>query len=407
TASVPEVTVALTVNAPTLTAQGQIGFLKLGVSPTPGYPAVRFLGAFSVDLTDPSDDGKLTWAELTGGNFELGDFVHPQLSADVDMHLHLLADLGSDQFPSLGSDFTLHWEFNNADPNDSLAGDAPQVAFTNVYLDLGTFVSHFVGPILSKIQGLVQPLQPIIDVLARPLPVLSDLGGQSTTLLDLAQSLGISDTTFLQTAVRIIYLATHLPANADNVRIPFGAFDLGSTDVRAESDLSDVTPTITDAKDPEEEIEHLEDSPDPDTAANARFVKGLSTIPGGGFQLTILKNPSSLMGLFMGKDATLFTYDLPTLKLHFDYDQFFPIIGPLGAHIEGTLDASAHFAVAYDTTGIREFFNDHFDPAKLIDLLDGVFIVNPSNPDGTPVPQVALTGELDAGAELNLVGAKA
>src|SRR5262249_47296219 len=193
--SVPEVTVALNVSAPTLSAEGKIGFLKLDVSSLPGTPAVAFNGAFNVDVDDPSDDGKLTWAELTGVNFDLGDFVHPQLTADADVNLHLVANLGSDEFPSVGSDFVLHWGFNSAAPNDSLAGDAPQFVFNKVYLLSGTFVSRFVGPTLAKVQGLVQPLQPFLDVLDKPLPVLSDLGNPpvQVTLLDLAKELGVED----------------------------------------------------------------------------------------------------------------------------------------------------------------------------------------------------------------------
>jgi hypothetical protein len=54
----------------------------------------------------------------------------------------------------------------------------------------------------------------------------------------------------------------------------------------------------------------------------------------------------------------LIAIDLPPLDFKFSYSQFFPIFGPLGASITGTLGATIDFGpMGYDTRGLSEFFD--------------------------------------------------
>ena len=77
----------------------------------------------------------------------------------------------------------------------------------------------FAIPILSKIQGIVQPIQPVLDLLEKPLPVLSDLAGSPVTLLDVAKALGVADTTFIDAAIKIIDLTFSPTALRDTRRL--------------------------------------------------------------------------------------------------------------------------------------------------------------------------------------------
>ncbi|MHC4990863.1 MAG: hypothetical protein ACYTGC_07765, partial [Planctomycetota bacterium] len=78
--------------------------------------------------------------------------------------------------------------------NFRLKGKGPEVGFTRIALDLGSFIGDFAGPILRQIEQLVGPLGFLIDpddgLLFQPLPVISDLAGEDVTLLTLARVFG-------------------------------------------------------------------------------------------------------------------------------------------------------------------------------------------------------------------------
>ena len=61
------------------------------------------------------------------------------------------------------------------------------VEFENVGLDMGTFISEYVKPIVEEVQKITAPIQPLIDVVTTPIPVISDLAGSPITLLDIAR----------------------------------------------------------------------------------------------------------------------------------------------------------------------------------------------------------------------------
>ena len=121
-----------------------------------------------------------------------------------------------------------------------------------------------------------------------------------------------------------------------------------------------------------------------------------------GFQIPILSNPASAFQLLLGKNVPLITYETPQLNLNFGFNEFFPIIGPLGADLAGQIGAEAQFGFGFDTTGFQQYAADDFRDPSLI--LDGFYVSDTQNPDGTgPVtPQVELYGSIAAYAALDL-----
>src|SRR4029077_17632691 len=81
-ASDPELQIFFKVTLPNTHFSGQLLFLQLDVADDSTTPSF-FLGQFSVDLMDPNNDGKLTWAELTSGGTSLGDLFHAELASDA------------------------------------------------------------------------------------------------------------------------------------------------------------------------------------------------------------------------------------------------------------------------------------------------------------------------------------
>jgi hypothetical protein len=111
----------------------------------------------------------------------LAQVLDVRLEAAADVNLGLAVSYQGDaNFPRLFTDFHLGWAFSPTDPG--LAGGTPQVAFNDVRLDLGSFVTQFAGPLLAKVKQVLEPVRPIVQLLTDPLPVISEFEGRPTSL---------------------------------------------------------------------------------------------------------------------------------------------------------------------------------------------------------------------------------
>ncbi len=182
---------------------GRIGFLAV----TAQDGAQDATDPTKTDTTNRTLFGPTVKVDVTGADGSLG-FGTAKLTGRADVYLKLAATFGgagkaSIKFPSIYSDFHMHWGFSEANPNTALKdfGTAPTIEFKNVHLGLGTFLSGSLSPIVSAIQQLTKPIQPAIDVLNAPLPGISDLskavGGGDVSLRTLA---GVVDSSSWSTA---------------------------------------------------------------------------------------------------------------------------------------------------------------------------------------------------------------
>src|SRR6185503_4890502 len=155
----PELQIYFRVTIPSLHFSGQLLFLQLDIADNADSPS-KFEGFFRVDLKDPNDDGKLTFAEMFSNGASLSDIISAQLGADASVNLDLIASFGGNSaFPRVLAQFHLRWHFDVANGSDD-----PQIYFDNIYLDVGSFISDFLAPIIEKIQDVTKPIQPIIDL---------------------------------------------------------------------------------------------------------------------------------------------------------------------------------------------------------------------------------------------------
>ncbi|HHM12271.1 MAG TPA: hypothetical protein ENJ16_01860, partial [Planctomycetaceae bacterium] len=135
-----------------------------------------FRGEFTVDMQDPSGEGTLTVGEL-GSALGLLDV---DVAARATVHLNLLATLGGDtNFPSLAGELHLYWGF---DTLDDFANATPEIEFRDIRLNMGELFSDLFGGALTEVQKVAQEVQPILDVLTEPIPVISDLAGSPVAL---------------------------------------------------------------------------------------------------------------------------------------------------------------------------------------------------------------------------------
>ena len=99
----PELVIEFKAEIPGLHAAGQLLFLQLDVTDDADAPSV-FRGFFEVDLMDPNDDGKLTFAEIKSA--QLADVLHAVLGAEAHVSLDLIASFGGNTaFPNVLATF--------------------------------------------------------------------------------------------------------------------------------------------------------------------------------------------------------------------------------------------------------------------------------------------------------------
>src|SRR5262249_9234444 len=282
----PELTINVQAGIPDLRASGQLGFLQLDLNDedadnNPNNPGVDVNGngvmpssfnfTVAVDVKDPvGSNNRLTFQDLSSSGLNLGDVLTARLTGAADVNLNGRASFaGSAVFPSILTDFHLGWTFANVDTasNTFDFGGKPDVVFKNIKLDLGSFFSQFITPVLGEVKDALRPLQPILDVLTARLPVFSDIGPLRdqvdvnhdgiVTLLDLGELFGAPDIGFLNAFVQLANLIREIPTPApgQNLMIDLGDFDLGALDVRQVGDLKGATPHVVhDVGDPANQL---------------------------------------------------------------------------------------------------------------------------------------------------------
>ena len=403
-ASAPELQIFFRAEIPGLHAAGQLFFLQLDVMDDPAAPSY-FEGFFRVDLKDPNRDGKLTVAELFSSGTRFHDILQAVLGAEAQVNLKLIASFGGNTaFPRVLADFRLRWVANT-----DQGMTAPQIDFTNLQLDLGTFISDFLGPILKEIRKVTEPIQPLLDIVTMRLPVLSDLAGQKITLLDLAATFGLlepSTVDFIEGVIQVVNLINRLDGLGEGtILIPFGSFRLleGADGRRSQIQaLEAIASRTMDEIAAAAQAATGSGASSSYTSAVAGFARDVGSLDN--FKIPIFENPSELFNLFTGQPVRLVEWRMPTFRFRFTYTQSIPIWGPLFAKFGGTIGADINIGFGYDTYGIQKFISS--EDKNALDILDGFYVLD-FDASGNEQPEVRLYGELFAGAEVNLLIAKA
>jgi len=385
----------------------------------------HFFAQFTVDLVK---EGNASETKL--GYSELGSLgaVH-NFKADAEVNLGIRLQFNEDilpatisaMLPGVTADFVFDWQFDSTvDGEFSLANGLEYVAFQDVSIDLGSFLRDLVMPVVDKIQEVVGPVQPLVDVATTPIPVLSDIAGRDITLIDLAAVFGEINPDLIYAIADIITFVNSIPTNIDSLVIPIADEFLiyGSGIVSAEDLFDQNFDFVNDVPDFDSLVgggvtqffneagEFIGDIGDSATAGVLKDLFGgdynTETENGEyGFEFPILENPASILGLLVGRPVTLITYDLAPFFMDFTWEMSFPLYPPLYLVTSVGLGLEIDLAFGYDTQGIADFV-ESLNP---LDLLSGLFVSDTDNPDGsfgTDVPELVLKGSIGIGAELNL-----
>jgi hypothetical protein len=351
---------------------GRLGFMNLLASDTGSV----LDGTFRVGVTAPTTSFITDFSGLS---------LPTTFQGIADVKLHLGASAGT-SFPTVTTDAEMQWSFGpNAHPSDALFGQLQSVSFNHVRLNLGEFFDRVVRPVVDRIHQVTGPLGTFLDVLYKPLPVLSAIPGEGN--LNLGQIIDAVSGSHMFSDFKSVYdvinAINSMPVIAPDAAIDFGSFTL-DTDLRQTQ--------------PQDETFHAtaSDQGNPDDQLYKISADGHSLVHDGGWQFPLIEDPNTVAKLLLGQKADFFTFQTPRLAASFSIPGEFPILGPIVAVFNGTLNVSAQMAFGYDSTGLT-------DPDPTYGALKGFFVsAAPSQQD-----LFDLGGSLSAGVGLDVGIARA
>ena len=382
--------------------------------------APEFVGHFGIDIKDA--DGALTLAEIARTSIAKAITVSVNADVNIDWHLEAAADAA---LPGVETDFKLTWGWGakSGQPVGTPASntDALVIRFNNVTLNAGTFFGEALEPYLTQIVDATKPLQPIIDTIFTPMPVISDLskaaGGKEVTIASLADTFntlpgGAKIQPFLK-AIKTVKTLRERVKCTDSCGINIGSFNLLATraattgaSAATANNLIDKTPG-TPAK------PGYDPKPNASTAIAAADKSGELAKPGtvstaaklraglaAGLAIPVMDDPTLLFGLISGGDIPLVEFDSGPLSLGFQFQKSFgPIYAPppVMMVIGGGASVTLRIAAGFDTYGIRRAMETG-DGAQVLDSL----YFKTVDAAGKPIPVVQFTGYLEAGASVSL-----
>ncbi|HEV8292874.1 MAG TPA: hypothetical protein VGP94_13160, partial [Tepidisphaeraceae bacterium] len=350
----PEFAIGLDITLPNLTFTGNLAFLRLEVQDDNSL----FHAAFGLDFKDgPDPDSKLSLPSELGS---LG--LDATITGNADVKLKgAVTFQGNPVFPSLSADFHLGWGFNasTVDPTSTLAGfgNTPVVEFNNAKLNLGTWFTNFVSPVANKVREVLKPIKPVLDVFRTKMPILSDIpilndkfdqdphDGQ-VTLLEVAELLdGGAATKFISILIKVDDFVNQIPEGVGGQYfLDLGRFSLAGSDTRTLPNLSGVSLSDINPANIQAGLTAIGNAIGGDVGSKvAGFLSNAASsalgggggLDGSGLHFPILENPAEAFKLFLGQHPLLFSFGLPELNINYDFNEFFPILGPLGVRLQG------------------------------------------------------------------------
>jgi Ca2+-binding RTX toxin-like protein len=397
--------------------RGRLAFLFIeALDATGNGPAPSGISAtVSLDITSSAPKVTLSNIGTIGvtGDVEGGVDLNLHIRTGIETEFTTTADL-----PSVLGTLSLSWGASAQGGVEPLL-----MSFDNLNLDIGSFLSEFMGPVVKEVKKITGPLQPIVEILTAPIPVVSDLaelvGSNPITMISLLEAAAGADLSLVKALAAFISFVNALPEDG-NILLPLGALTGGAPvnnmPARQGGAFSVNTAAAATALSPEQAGALIGASPA--GKAGKGFASDISSrtgLPSGttaqnrpatfgvpGLSFPFLEDSSQIFGLLVGRDAVLIRWDAGTLeaKAGFSYD-FGPImVGPVPITITigGEVGVRGRFAIGYDTSGIRQLLAGGSGLA----LFDGIFI-DDLDANGKDVPEIQFFGRVFAGASVDLV----
>lgn len=339
-----EVVLALDATIPNLFVSGTLGSLGLSISDDSSNPTFVD-GSFALNLQDT--DGKVRTSEFTTLN------IATTLSGEADINLDLDTGLqGGTSLPRLGTSLNIDWALGD--------GASPFVAFSDITIDLGSFLSDFAAPVIENVSVVLQPIADVLSFLTTPI----DLKFVEFDLLDIIRLYDSSfDDSFIRSIGSVLDLTSTL-LSSSSYEINLGSFDFGDLDLQSTTldisslNLDSLLGSSSGALSAREGILQNAES----SVSDPQLIDLLQADSGSvGLDFPILTDATQVLKLFLGQDAELFSYRPPEFGFDINYSQSIPIVWPLGLNIEGSLGSRIALQLGFDSYGLTESDTVFFD----------------------------------------------
>ena len=427
-----EVQVSMQMSFVGLKATGQLLFLQAEVEELQDG-TTHVYGGMTIDIRDnvarnavANQDGLLTFSEMRVLGSDVFVFT-PSIVARANLRAEV-GIAGSSGMPSFSCDIVAEYGVTFVKPEDKpatrpptpvspnskfLSNGSPEgsITFRDVTLDLGSFMSDLLKPILDKISPIVGPVGEVLGKLSEPIPLLSDMGSGDISFIDLPELIinGILSNGpvrghvyglggYVEMILDIVGIIEALAkvdlSNANGLKLNFGDYVY---DIKKKTFAEVGAPRTGGPEDlAHEQLQKADPNPTSKNGLSGLF-KRLSSSKY--FKMPFLK-PQSLLQLLMGRDIDIFTIESPKLDVQLIVEFGFDVdIVAVGFY--GLFDFNAQIAAGYDTSGIRRAI----EQGKPELALDGFFISDTDIATGTggvDVPELSLEVVIEASGSVNL-----
>ncbi|MBO9522222.1 MAG: hypothetical protein J7518_11850 [Nocardioidaceae bacterium] len=367
----------------------------------------EFTGHFGIDLKDPGSnpDNALTLAEIA--RTRVADAITVSIGAKVDIDWHLAGAVDA-ALPGVSTDFKLTWAWGASTGTTPANTSGLKVKFDHVTLNAGEFFGKAIKPYLQQVVDATKPLQPVIDTIFTPMPVISDLskaaGGDEITIATLAEKFstiagGPKIKPFLDAIKTVKQFLAGVKCDGSGCGVDIGSFELnpgrtattGVSAGNAKSMIDTDPSTYKPATGASSAIAAKDTSGQMSNTAK-RALAGLS--------FPVIDDPTLLFDLISGGDIPLVEFDSGPLTLGFQFQKSFgPIYAPppVMMVIGGGASVSMRIAAGFDTYGIRRAIEN----GEAAQVLDSLYFKTVDK-NGTPIPVVQFSGYLEAGASVSI-----
>ena len=392
------------------------GPLVFSYDRTAGQPELE--AALSVDLGSESY-GLSNLTDLFQ-NTTIAGSVRSEIGADLS------ASIFGSGGPGIG--ISLAMGFNDTAAPGGTAVDVSALnaekfffEITDTYIDLGGLLSGPVGEIFSTVDAMIEPLRPVLDLLTSEIPVLSDIskmvGGGGITVLDAIRTMGNGDydgaVDFIEAVDGVAGTISSLASVSGTSKVSLGRIQAPSSTADKAAFLGASSSTTAEGLIQTFEavasgdivVSPTDNHPE---SGDSSVADAYSSVSSGEFTFPIFDDPTGvLVDLLFGGNPTLVHWDMPDLVAGFSLSQSFPIFPPLFAKFFGGFEFATDFSLGYDTRGIRQAMEGGLSASKVASkILNGVFLGDVDS-GGHDKPELTFTATIGAGAELNVVVAKA
>jgi hypothetical protein len=372
---------------------GKMGLFKVNLQDdATGMTRARAEFAGKLNDVDPNNTGsatnRLTASELDTNKTNAA-LKSMQLTSSPNIGIKIKTDMGAAAIPGVNATLTGNIPILNYVNGAWAGGELSRFGFKNTELSLGSLANNIVLPALKRVDSVMAPIRPVLDVLYQDLKpigigyVFPDIDGDGkSTLVDMAEAKGGSLVKFVSVIKTVSDLSKTASASS-NTGLLLGDFSLANKDANDQIINVFAAPNtlrnavITQTSSPLGINNQLNSDKD-----DIKLIQSFKRLEGVKFNL--FDDSTNAVRLLMGQPVNLFTYDAPEVELNFSVSKT-KNLGktPFVVGVAGTVFASADLAFGYDTFGLQQWADTNYASNSIGNVFNGFYISDRKNADGT------------------------